>query len=476
MERDQMGPGRLDELKFGTDGWREVIAERFTVANLGRAAQAYAEHLLAHGKGTVLVGYDTRFLGRRFANLVAEVLTGNGIEALVSADYVPTPALSHAVTRLGACGGVMVTASHNPAEYSGFKLKAAYGGSASDATYRDVAERAARIAPTDVRRSGVPGAFDAREGYFAALDRLVDMAAIARSGVRLVHDAMGGAGAGWLVGYFARHDLRGRIEEVRGRPDPTFYGVNPEPIAANLAATIAHMRAAAPGVAFAAATDGDADRIGVVLPGGEFFDSHQIFAVLLDALQRRGERGAVVKTFTVSRIVERLARERGLEVVETPVGFKHVADAMLTGGVLIGGEESGGIGVSAHLPERDGLANALLLLEAVAVTGVSPSERFAALEEEAGWRHAYDRLDLHLDGAEALARAAGSLDVPPSRLAGKRVTSVERLDGVKLNLADDAWVLVRASGTEPLLRVYCEAADAETVRAVLAAVTALVLG
>ncbi len=476
MERERVGADRLDDLKFGTDGWRDIIAERFTAANLARVAQAYAEHVLEQGKGTVLVGYDTRFLGRRFARLVAEVLTGNGVEALMSADYLPTPALSHAVASVGACGGVMITASHNPAEYSGFKLKAAYGGSASDATYRNVAERAARIAPVGVRRAGAPGTFDAREGYYAALDRLVDMATIAGSGVRFVHDAMGGSGAGWLVDYFARHGLADRIGEVRGRPDPTFYGVNPEPIAANLAATSAHMRAAAPDVAFAAATDGDADRIGVVLPGGEFFDSHQIFAVLLDALLRRGERGAVVKTFTVSRLVERLARRRGLEVVETPVGFKHVAQAMLAGGVLLGGEESGGIGVSVHLPERDGLANALLLLEAVAATGASLSESFAALERETGWRHAYDRLDLHLDGAEALIRAARSLDDPPSQLAGKPVTSVERLDGVKLNLSDDAWVLVRASGTEPLVRVYCEAADAATVRAVLAATAALVRG
>ncbi len=467
---------QLDELVFGTDGWRDVIAERFTAANLARAAQAYAEHLIEDGVGAVLVGYDTRFMGRRFARLVAEVLTGNGIEALLSVDYLPTPALSHAVTHLGARGGVMITASHNPAEYSGFKLKAAFGGSAPDAVYRDVAERVSTTAAADVRRSGTPGVFDARDAYYAALDRLVDMGALARSGVRLVHDAMGGAGAGWLVDYFARRGLAERVEEVRGRPDPTFYGVNPEPIAANLGTTLAHMRSPAPGVAFAAATDGDADRIGVVLPGGVFFDSHQIFAVLLDSLLRRGGHGAVVKTFTVSRVIERLARRRGLEVIETPVGFKHVAQAMLAGGVLLGGEESGGIGVSAHLPERDGLANALLLLESVATTGVPLAERFTALEEEAGWRHAYDRLDLHLNGPEAMARAATALDRPPTSLAGRPVTSVERLDGVKLNLADDAWVLVRASGTEPLVRVYCEGPDVDTVREALAATAALIGG
>lgn len=468
------------ELKFGTDGWRDVIADRFTFANLGRAAQAYAEHLLAGGMSRVLVGYDTRFLGRRFALHVADVLGANGLSVAVSTEYLPTPVLSFAVRQDGADGGVMVTASHNPAEYSGFKLKGSYGGGASDATYRDVAERVRGVAPERVARGGRPGAapeeFDAREAYYAALDALIDVEALRRSSVRIVHDAMGGAGAGWLARYFASRGMGEKLIELRGRPDPLFHGVNPEPIPANLAATAACMeQASAEGVSFAVATDGDADRLGVVLPGGTYFDSHQVFAALLDDLHRRGERGAVVKTFTVSRVVERLAAARGLPVVETKVGFKYVVDAMLAGGVLIGGEESGGIGVSAHLFERDGLANALLLAAAEASTGVPLAERFAALEREAGWRHAYDRLDLHLDAAAA-TRAAAALDDPPAALAGRQVTSVERLDGTKLNLGDDAWVLVRGSGTEPLVRVYCEGPDAAAVRATLAAVRELILG
>lgn len=474
-----MAESRLDELTFGTDGWRAVIADDFTTSNLGRVAQAYAEHLASHGLDNVLIGYDTRFMGRRFALLVAEVLAGNGIGASVSADYLPTPALSFAVKHYGADGGVMITASHNPAEYSGFKLKGSYGGGASDATYRDVARRAANVRPETALR-GQPGAaqtFDVRADYYAALDALVDVELLRRSGVRLAHDAMGGAGAGWLAAYFEGRGMADRLTELRGRPDPLFYGVNPEPIAANLAPTLACMRGAnAEGVSFAVATDGDADRLGVVLPGGEYFNSHQIFAVLLDDLARRGGRGSVVKTFTVSRLVERLARVRGMRVIETKVGFKYVVDAMLQGGVLIGGEESGGIGVSEHLFERDGLANALLLAEGVAATGVPLADRFAALEDEAQWRHAYDRLDLRLGGAEALAHAAAVLDDPPARLAGRQVTSVERLDGTKLNLADDAWVLVRASGTEPLLRVYCEGPDAATVASTLAAVRDLVTG
>ncbi len=471
-----MQSSRLDDLTFGTDGWRDVIAARFTDANLGRAAQAYAEHLSDEGLHSVLVGYDTRFMGRRFALQVGEVLAANGLEVAVSADYLPTPALSFAVTHLQADGGVMITASHNPPDYSGFKLKGSYGGSAQDATYRDVAERVKAVHPDQVLRGSRSniGDFDVRSAYYGALDALVDVELLRSSPVRLVHDAMGGSAAGWLVGYFARHGLQERLLEVRGRPDPLFHGVNPEPIPANLAVTAERMRAASDAASFAVATDGDADRLGVVLPGGEFFNSHQIFAVLLDYLHARGGRGSVVKTVTVGRIVERLARLRGLEVVETKVGFKYVLAAMLEGGVLIGGEESGGIGVSQHLFERDGLANALLLAEGVAASGEPLGERFAALEAATGWRHAYDRLDLHLGGAQAMARAAAKLQDPPDSVAGREVTSVERLDGTKLNLADDAWVLVRASGTEPLLRVYCEAPTTADVGRILGAMEELV--
>lgn len=465
-----------DELVFGTDGWRDVIAERFTFSNVGRAAQAYANHLAGTGGRRVVVGHDTRFLGERFARHVAEVLAANGLEVHLTESYVPTPALSFAVRYLQADGGVMLTASHNPAHWNGFKLKGAYGGSASDATYRSVAASARSVGVADVARFE-PGRhayenLDIREHYYGALARLVDLDLLARLGTPLLHDAMGGAAAGWLTGFFRHVGLADAVVEMRGRPDPMFYGVHPEPIAANLAATVERMTAEAGAPVFAVATDGDGDRLGVVLPGGAFFNSHQIFAVMLDELERRGGTGTVVKTFTVSRIVERLAASRGLEVLETKVGFKYVADAMLHGHVLIGGEESGGIGVSAHLPERDGLANALLLLQAVAAGGGSLAQRFSEIEREVGWRHAYDRLDLKLASAKQQETAlAGVGEV--RELAGRSVSSVENLDGVKLNLDDDAWVLVRASGTEPLLRIYCEAPDEESVAATLAAAQAL---
>lgn len=460
------------DITFGTDGWRDLIADRFTFANVRRAARAYADHLLARGGGLVLVGHDTRFMAREFALQAAGVLEANGLEALVSASYLPTPALSYAVRRYGAAGAVMITASHNPPAYGGFKLKGPYGGTATQAIYADVASRLSGE-PQPPGPAGV-GTFDVRADYYSALAALVDLEAIGSAGLRVVHDPMGGAGAGWLA-RFARETKAFRVTEVRGRPDPMFHGVNPEPIPANLTATAEEMAEAggrpdAP--AFAVATDGDADRLGIVLPGGRYFDSHQIFAVLLDHLVRRGGTGKVVKTFTVSRIVERLAAARGLQVEETPVGFKYIVDAMLGGGVLIGGEESGGIGIGAHLPERDGLANALVLLEAVALSGEGLSDAFARLERETGWRHAYDRLDLRLQGDEAPGAVIERLAGSGRDYAGWSVASVEDLDGLKLNLSRNgavaAWLLFRASGTEPLLRVYCEAPRASDVAAILA--------
>ncbi len=468
------------DITFGTDGWRDIIADRFTFANVRRAARAYAEHLVDRGGGTVLVGHDTRFMAREFASQAAAVLAAHGLDARLCSDYLPTPALSFAVRHLGAAGGVMITASHNPPAYGGFKLKGPYGGTATQEIYQDVA---GRLSP-DPQQPGpadVP-TFDVRADYFAALATLVDIHAIGGANPRILHDAMGGAGSGWLA-RFAKETRAFRVTEVRGRPDPLFHGVNPEPIAPNLTVTVEEMseaggRSDAP--LFAVATDGDADRLGIVLPGGRFFDSHQVFAVLLDHLVGKGGAGKVVKTFTVSRIIERLAAARGLEVVETPVGFKYIVDAMLAGPVLIGGEESGGIGIGAHLPERDGIANALVLLEAVVSSGDALAEAFARLEHETGWRHAYDRLDLHLTGSESPGQVVERVAQWRGSFAGWEVASVEDLDGLKLNLAKGgdvaAWLLFRASGTEPLLRVYCEAPRTNDVTKVLAAAEALVVG
>ena len=284
----------------------------------------------------------------------------------------------------------------------------------------------------------------------------------------------GGAAAGWLAGFAEYAELPLTVTELRADPTPMFYGVNPEPIPQNLAVTQNYMRAS--DAVFATATDGDGDRLGLVLPGGDFFNSHQLLALLLAMLDDKGLRGRVVKTFTTSRIVERLAQKRGLTVLETPVGFKYIVDAMLEGDVLIGGEESGGIGVQGHIPERDGLANTLLVLEAVIRSGKSVAELFAALEQEADWQHAYDRLDLHLSGNALKDAVLAALENPPETFAGRTVEAVERLDGVKLNLSSKAWLLFRASGTEPVLRIYCEAQSEAVVAAILAEAEAFVTG
>ncbi|MEM7735396.1 MAG: phosphoglucomutase/phosphomannomutase family protein [Deinococcota bacterium] len=467
-----------DTLVFGTDGWRDVIGDKFTARNLKRAAQAYADYLRAQGTPRVLVGYDTRFNGSMFAEVVAQVLAANNLDVQLASSYIPTPMLSFATKQLGAGGAVMLTASHNPPPYLGFKLKGPYGGTATSDIYEAVDTRTQALDDSNVQSFDTNNhhyeQLDAKDAYFEALAKLVDIDALQGLTGKFVYDAMGGAGCGYLADFFERYGISLELTPLRNTADPMFYGVNPEPLPQNLASTTAYMADKGRDALFAAVTDGDADRIGVVLPGGAFFNSHQIFAVLLDMLSNKGLSGRVVKTVTTSRIVERLAEKRGLDVVETPVGFKYIVGEMLKGDVLIGGEESGGIGVHGHIPERDGLANTLLLLECVAKTGKGLAELFRDIEQETGWKHAYDRLDLHLSGNDLKNAVLKSLESPPESIASREVMSVERRDGVKLNLSDNAWVLFRASGTEPVLRIYCEAASSSEVSTILGAANTFV--
>ncbi|MDZ7802010.1 MAG: phosphoglucomutase/phosphomannomutase family protein [Trueperaceae bacterium] len=468
----------MDELRFGTDGWRDRIGERFTTDNVRRAAHATAGWLRDADGRRVVVAHDTRFAGPMFARAAAETLAAHGLEVHLADGPLPTPVLSFAVRHLGADAGVMLTASHNPPLWNGFKLKGAYGGTATQEIYAEVAARTARTevgaAPPYEPGRHALRPLDVREAYFEQLAGLLDLDLLRDLEGTLVHDAMGGTAGGWLSG-FARHaGLTLRVETLRGTPDPMFYGGLPEPVPAQTTALQARMQR---GDAYlGTATDGDGDRLAGVLPGGRTLNSHEIFALLLDQRHRAGGRGRVAVTFTVSRLVERLAGRRGLEVRETPVGFKWLVEEMRAGGVLIAGEESGGIGVPEHLPERDGIANTLFLLQACAEAGDAPpgadggalGARLDALQREADWRHAYDRVDLPLEGEAAKARLQAALDADPDRFAGREVTSVERLDGVKLNLAGKAWLMFRASGTEPVLRVYCEAQTHEEVRTLLA--------
>jgi alpha-D-glucose phosphate-specific phosphoglucomutase len=458
----------MDTLTFGTDGWRDVIADKFTFENLGRAAQAYADYAKNEKMTTVLVGHDTRFLGAQFARHSAEILAANGLRVLLSDGFIPTPALSYAVKHYSAGGGIMLTASHNPPQFHGFKLKGPYGGTATPEIYKAVSERVPHISNNDVKKFDAKNhrveTFDIRKDYYDFLKKQVNLEAIKSLEVPVYHEAVGGAGTLWLSEFFKYTGLQ-TITDLHGEAHPLFYGVNPEPLPQNLGFAMSKMQHEKAGIVIC--SDGDADRIGVVLPGGKFFNSHQIFAVLLEHLNAKGLKGKVVKTFTVSRVVERLAKLRGLEVTETPVGFKYIVDAMLEGNVLIGGEESGGIGVQGHIPERDSFLNGLLLLETMATTGKTLDTLFADIEKETGWQHAYDRLDLHLSGNALKDAAMNALKDPPKEMVGRKLEGVETLDGVKLNLSGNAWLMFRASGTEPVLRIYCEAATPDEVQHIL---------
>jgi phosphomannomutase len=460
-------------IKFGTDGWRDIIAEDFTYENVARVAQAHARVLRRGGGERVVVGYDTRFQGEAFARVTADVMAAHGLHVLLAKTYLPTPALSFAVKHFGAAGGVMITASHNPPQYSGYKLKGAYGGSATPAMVAEV-EAALHEEPQGDSGMAAPGTvetFDVRKAYYAALDTVLDLDALRAYRGVMYHDAMGGAGAGWIEGYVKHAKLPVELRPLHGVPHPQFYGVNPEPIPQNLG-SLTNVLTPEDGLVFGTVTDGDADRVGAVTAGGRYFNSHKIFAVLIRHLHGRGLRGRVVKTVSGSGIIERLAAHLGLEVTETPVGFKYITDAFLEGdadpalAVMIGGEESGGLAVRGHVPERDGILNSLLLLEAVASAGRGLDDLFADIETVTGFRHVYDRNDLHLDASfdkAALMAAAPTW----TEVAGVPVTGAVTRDGVKLLLEGGGFAMFRASGTEPVVRVYVEGPDEARVQAVL---------
>ncbi|KIQ54684.1 phosphohexose mutase [Meiothermus taiwanensis] len=449
-------------IKFGTDGWRAVIGDQFTFDNVARVAQAYAEYLLEQQGKKVVVGYDTRFMAPRFAQKVAGVLAANGLEVYLCKSYLPTPVLSFAVKHLEADGGVMITASHNPPEYLGFKIKGSYGGSATPALVSEVEKR---LGPPPRTASATVHSLDVRKAYYDFIAQQLDLEALRSYTGVIYHDSLGGAGAGWLAGFVKHAGLKLELRELHAVPDPMFYGVNPEPVPQNQFTVMTVLKAEQDPV-FAVVNDGDADRIGAVLAGGIHFNSHQIFAVLLKHLHRKGRTGRVVKTFSTSKVIDKLAQRLGLPLLVTPIGFKYITDEMLKGDVLIGGEESGGIGVAGHLPERDGLLNALLLLESVVYSGKSLGEQFAEIEAELGFKHTYNRIDLHLPSMGHLEEAMAKVQTPKP-IAGQQVSGVETLDGIKWIFADSGWLLFRASGTEPVLRVYCEAQDEKTVGAIL---------
>jgi phosphomannomutase len=457
-------------IKFGTEGWRAVMAEEFTAENVRTVTQATAEHLLERGAGgaALAVGYDTRFLSDRFARVICEVLAANGFRVLLSSGMVPTCAVSRIVVAKKLAAGIMVTASHNPPEYNGFKIKEAYGGSATSDTVASIEARLAgvsvkRRAFEDAVRGGAIATVDLLRPYLAGLRAFLDVPAIRRAPLKVVVDSMHGAGGRLIEGLLAGG--RCRVETLRGERDPLFGGQAPEPIASHLAPLQQAVRRRRAGVGLA--NDGDADRLGIVGPDGTWLNPGQVMCILLQHLiATRRAKGAVVKTVSNTMMINRLASLLGLKLIEVPVGFKHIVKLMLEQDVLIGGEESGGIGVKGYLPERDGILNGLLLLEAMAMSRTPLPALLRALEQQCG-RWFYGRQDLHLDFGRVDRLFDRLLREPPERLGPVRVASVNRLDGVKLIGADESWLLFRRSGTEPIVRIYAETSVRARLRPLL---------
>ena len=461
----------MSVIRFGTDGWRAVIGDDFTYANLRRVADAAGRVFAEENPGgAVLVGYDTRFEAGAFAAAAAEVLAGHGLRVLLSDRSLPTPALCWAVAHdESAVGGVMLTASHNPAEYLGFKLRMADGG-ASPVSFTEKVEAVLASAEPSVR--GPYDTVDLVGPYLDALRGAVDAAAIRSAGLRVAVDPLYGAGQGYLAGVL--RDLGVDVVELHAERNPGFGGLHPEPIPPHVDEAREYVRAHALDAGFI--TDGDADRIGAADASGAFVNPHRIIGLVTRHLvEDKGLSGAVVKTLSTSVLVDRLAARLGLEVRTTPVGFKWIYEEMVAGGVLIGGEESGGIGIPSHVRERDGLLMALLLTEMMAQRGQGLGELVADLLELTGPVE-YGRIDLKLPVARKDAFVASWPTLAPDEIGGETVRETLRIDGIKFLLDDDAWLLMRASGTEPLVRIYAEGPDAARVERLLAAGRALAEG
>lgn len=449
----------MSSIKFGTDGWRAIIDEDFTEENVARVAHATGLWLVESGWTSAVVGYDTRTKGRLFAETTASVLDRHGIKVFMSETFVTTPMVSYAVKHLGAGAGIVITASHNPPEYNGFKLKSHFGGP----SLPEEIARVEALVPdhAEVSQSHTAIATDLEAIYLDAVSKRFDLDAIRNSGIGIAYDAMFGAGQDVVK------KLLPEAVTLRCEYDPTFKGQAPEPILKNLA-DLSTAVASDPRLTFGLATDGDADRLGVFDENGNFVDAHHIILLLVHYLHRYKEMtGKVVVAFSATGKVKKLAQHYKLPFEVTKIGFKHICRLMIREDVLVGGEESGGIAVKGHIPERDGVWDALLLLELMATTGKKLSELIEEVYAIVG-PFSYDRLDVHLSHEkkqEVMKRCHEGI----SSFGSFHVKHTEDLDGYKFHLGQDRWILIRASGTEPLLRIYAEGQTPEEVVEILAA-------
>ncbi len=468
-----------DQIKFGTDGWRGIVADDFTFANVRRVAQGAAEYMRSRSRDPLaVVGYDCRFASEDFARTVADVFAANGLRTLIFDRPSPTQVASWTVIDRKATGAAVVTASHNPYLFNGIKFKSETGSAASSDVIAQLEPRinALETVPVpDGRKSdGLVSLYDPRAPYYVQIARMVDLDAIKSAGLHILHECMYGSGYGYITELL--EGGRTSVVELHNERNPLFGGVNPEPIPPNINAAIAVMRSG--GQDLCICTDGDADRVGIIDETGRFINQLQVFALLMLYLfDVRHMTGPVVKTVNMTAMAEKLGAEFGATVYEVPVGFKNVAPKMMETDAVLGGEESGGFAIKGHIPERDGILIGLLFADMIVKLGQPLSQILAGLEKRVG-PHSYARHDIHLNREtydEDRKRILHTLEThEPSDVAGVKVERIRSDDGFKFYLADGSWVLLRASGTEPLVRIYSEAADQAAVEARLAAVEDIV--
>jgi phosphomannomutase len=465
----------MSQIKFGTDGWRAVIAEDFTFANVACVAQATAdfwklqignpESEIFGREPKVVIGYDRRFLSDRFAQITAEVFVGNDFQVILTPEPTPTPSVSLAVKNLLAVGGVMITASHNPPIFNGFKLKSHFGGSSDEATCKAVESFLDKNPPQfKIQNSKFEISIeDVRPAHFRAVKRLVDFKLIAKSKLRVAHDALFGVGAGVFETLLAGTSCK--VTTLNGRHDVMFGGISPEPSPKNYALGGAQLRHDPHDICLV--TDGDADRIGAMDGRGRPMTNQQIIALLLHHLVRnRGGRGTVTKTFNTTAMVDKMCAAWNLPLTEVGIGFRFIAPELMKSGALFGAEESGSVGFANHIPERDGIAAGLFLLEMLAMEKIFVNKIYAKLEKEFG-PHRYARIDAHFPLEKRAALMEFLKTRPPKKLLRSPLAKVDSRDGVKFVAEDSTWLMLRGSGTEPVLRIYAEARSDADVQKLL---------
>jgi len=459
-------------IKFGTDGWRAVIAEDYTFDNVRLCAQGVAQYLLDTGQAErgMVVGYDYRFASEHFAAAAAEVLAGNGIKALLCQAATPTPVISYAILAHKTAGAINITASHNPPWDNGFKVRSEYAGAASPETLHEIESRIERsegikrLRVEEATEQGLIEVIDAAPPYLTHLRDLIDVEPIKQAGLHIATDAMWGVGAGWFEGILAGGETR--VTSIRGERNPIFPRMaRPEPIPPNVDELLETVRAT--GADIGLATDGDADRLGVADEHGNFVDQLQVYGLLAYyLLEVRGWRGPIVKTLSTTSMLDKLGKIYDVPVYETGVGFKYIAPKMVEVDAMIGGEESGGFAFRGHMPERDGILAGLFILDLIVKEGKSPSELIEHLYSLVGEHH-YGRIDPRFPQEQRATIMQRLRDARPTDILGVAVTDIQTFDGFKYLLADGSWLLIRFSGTEPIMRIYTETTSRDRIQPIL---------